>query len=405
MNNTSFNSRLTPTRALDQTHIFLDDGTSHYENELVSLDRFSGSFEEHSLNTVLEEPTALCEQVLNDAGNIQNGFFDSPASCLPEYFLPSSISSSADGESGAEESNSVESAKELFEDDPEPRSDESHTISKGKVSDLQRTALDAIFHITDRPSRCLVLYIASELRLHHVTVKNFFSNARRRVRRAAARLSDPERSKRENRKRKEKRRLAALTAAAWPSLDMAGNRSLKTSDGSRVPDIQQCSDTSNESPGLTKADQVSPRRRALMEKLADKVQRSAALRNLANSVDATAPATASLPHVDVGVVTTTDMFSTDSSLSPTNVALPFATTFRNDLANDCSIPPELKAPIFQGKLIPMQDTNSSSTPMEAFESPSFESPCDDRDSSLWHQNLLNVTLEYHPDSWDIPALY
>ena len=149
---------------------------------------------------------------------------------------------------------------------------------KGKVSDLQRTALDSIFQITDRPSRTMVLYIASELHLNHVTVKNFFSNARRRVRRAAARLSDPERSRRENRRRKEKRRLAAIAAAAAAEGQLS-------SDSAQVTNLTK----GPQGEPVKEPSTLSPQRKALMEKLADKVQRSAAQRNLTSLPETSAP--------------------------------------------------------------------------------------------------------------------
>lgn len=102
--------------------------------------------------------------------------------------------------------------------------------------------------------------MAAELGLHHITVKNFFSNGRRRLRRAAARLNDPERTRRENQRRKEKRRLAAL-AASLPGGEKLQNA--KTGDHPEVP--------AKDPPVV-----LSPERRALMEKLAVKVQRSVA---------------------------------------------------------------------------------------------------------------------------------
>lgn len=103
--------------------------------------------------------------------------------------------------------------------------------------------------------------------LHHITVKNFFSNGRRRLRRAAARLNDPERTRRENQKRKEKRRLAALAAAASAAnADKNNPRGLGDGNG----------DSQGKEPPI-----LSPERRALMEKLAVKVQRSVAQKGLA----------------------------------------------------------------------------------------------------------------------------
>ncbi|KAK8734488.1 hypothetical protein OTU49_005839 [Cherax quadricarinatus] len=150
---------------------------------------------------------------------------------------------------------------------------------KGKIGPLQRRALDSIFSVTDKPSRGLVLHIASELGLHHLTVKNFFSNGRRRLRRAAARLNDPERSRRENERRKEKRRLAALSSTL--SVGEGKMASVVTSS-SRVTSPQM---PPADSPLPKETPVVSPERRALMEKLADKVQRSVAQRSLAADLD------------------------------------------------------------------------------------------------------------------------
>ncbi|XP_037782553.1 uncharacterized protein LOC119578945 [Penaeus monodon] len=155
--------------------------------------------------------------------------------------------------------------------------DEGNT--KGKIGPLQRRALDDIFSVTDKPSRGLVLHIASELGLHHLTVKNFFSNARRRLRRAAARLSDPERTKRENERRKEKRRLAALASATMASVEGRGSVSLTNTSKAPTPRTPPA-----DSPP-PKETVVSPERRALMEKLADKVQRSVAQRTLAADLE------------------------------------------------------------------------------------------------------------------------
>lgn len=151
--------------------------------------------------------------------------------------------------------------------------------TKGKIGPLQRRALDDIFSVTDKPSRGLVLHIASELGLHHLTVKNFFSNARRRLRRAAARLSDPERTKRENERRKEKRRLAALASATMASVEGRPSVSLANTSKVSTPRTPPA-----ESPP-PKETVVSPERRALMEKLADKVQRSVAQRTLAADLE------------------------------------------------------------------------------------------------------------------------
>lgn len=151
--------------------------------------------------------------------------------------------------------------------------------SKGKIGPLQRRALDSIFRVTEKPSRGLVLHIASELGLHHLTVKNFFSNGRRRLRRAAARLNDPERTRRENERRKEKRRLAALASAAQAGTEGKGvgfSSGVKTASPRSQP---------ADSPPPREAPVVSPERKALMEKLADKVQRSVAQRSLAADLE------------------------------------------------------------------------------------------------------------------------
>ena len=201
------------------------------------------------------------------------------------------------------------------------------------MNELQRNALDAIFDVTSRPSRVLVLHIASELHLHHVSVKNFFSNARRRVRRAAARLSDPERSRRENCRRKEKRRLAAQAAAAAAD----GNFTVEASSFSSSQKTPQ-GEVTNREPCT-----VSPQRRALMEKLANKVQRSAAQRNLA-------------AVQDLGVVPDSTSAAVSSSGS----------------------------------------NSSSCTP------PSCST---DLSQVSWPQSLLNETLEYQPDPWDLQHLF
>lgn len=147
------------------------------------------------------------------------------------------------------------------------------TTGKGKIGPLQKRALDSIFSVTEKPSRGLVSHIASELGLHHLTVKNFFSNGRRRLKRAAARLNDPERTKRENERRKEKRRLATL-ASTVPS----GGEARTIINQTRVVPART---PPAESPPPRETQVLSPERKALMEKLADKVQRSVAQRTLA----------------------------------------------------------------------------------------------------------------------------
>ncbi|XP_042233992.1 uncharacterized protein LOC121874109 isoform X2 [Homarus americanus] len=154
---------------------------------------------------------------------------------------------------------------------------------KGKIGPLQRRALDSIFSVTEKPSRGLVLHIASELGLHHLTVKNFFSNGRRRLRRAAARLSDPERTKRENERRKEKRRLTALASAL-----SAGEGKVGAAVTSTVK-VMSPQTPPADSPPPKETPVVSPERKALMEKLADKVQRSVAQRSLAADLDLLVP--------------------------------------------------------------------------------------------------------------------
>ncbi|KAK3878176.1 hypothetical protein Pcinc_017172 [Petrolisthes cinctipes] len=140
---------------------------------------------------------------------------------------------------------------------------------KGKIGPLQRRALDSIFTITEKPSRGMALHIASELGLHYLTVKNFFSNGRRRLRRAAAKLSDPERSKRENERRKEKRRLTALASAAIAN----GDGRTGSINGGTGPKTIATNVPATDSPSNSQTQHVSPERKALMEKLADKVQR------------------------------------------------------------------------------------------------------------------------------------
>ncbi|XP_045604266.1 uncharacterized protein [Procambarus clarkii] len=175
-----------------------------------------------------------------------------------------------------------ESVCGAFDDDQVTTKDEAYSRTweegsgKGKIGPLQRRALDSIFSVTDKPSRGLVLHIASELGLHHLTVKNFFSNGRRRLRRAAARLNDPERSRRENERRKEKRRLAALSSA------------LSIGDGKVAAVVARVTSPQTppaDSPPPKETPVVSPQRKALMEKLADKVQRSVAQRSLAADLD------------------------------------------------------------------------------------------------------------------------
>ncbi|XP_050713765.1 uncharacterized protein LOC126996891 [Eriocheir sinensis] len=159
-------------------------------------------------------------------------------------------------------------------------SEASVTSTKGKIGPLQRRALDSIFRVTEKPSRGLVLHIASELGLHHLAVKNFFSNGRRRLRRAAARLNDPERTKRENERRKEKRRLAAQASAANGGGEGKGGPG--SSGGSKTSSPRSLP---ADSPPPREAPIVSPERKALMEKLADKVQRSVAQRSLAADLE------------------------------------------------------------------------------------------------------------------------
>lgn len=154
---------------------------------------------------------------------------------------------------------------------------------KGKIGPLQRRALDSIFTITEKPSRGMALHIASELGLHYLTVKNFFSNGRRRLRRAAAKLSDPERSKRENERRKEKRRLTALASAALAN----GHSRVGAISGGMGAKSVAASVPTVDSTSNNQAQLVSPERKALMEKLADKVQRrsGAAQRSLAADLE------------------------------------------------------------------------------------------------------------------------
>lgn len=126
----------------------------------------------------------------------------------------------------------------------------------------------------------MVLHIASELGLHHLAVKNFFSNGRRRLRRAAARLNDPERTKRENERRKEKRRLAAQASAANAAGEGKGGPGSSGGSKTASPRSMQA-----DSPPPREVPIVSPERKALMEKLADKVQRSVAQRSLAADLE------------------------------------------------------------------------------------------------------------------------
>ncbi|KAK7066361.1 hypothetical protein SK128_027859 [Halocaridina rubra] len=161
---------------------------------------------------------------------------------------------------------------------PETRTTFDEGNGKGKIGPLQRRALDSIFSVTEKPSRGLVLHIAAELGLHHLTVKNFFSNGRRRLRRAAARLNDPERTRRENERRKEKRRLAAKASAALSSGENKSNNNSLHSTKVLSPR------SSTESPSPKETPFISLERRALMEKLADKVQRSKAQKSLANDL-------------------------------------------------------------------------------------------------------------------------
>lgn len=174
-------------------------------------------------------------------------------------------------------------------DTPETRTTWDEGACKGKIGPLQRRALDSIFNVTEKPSRGLVFHIASELGLHHLTVKNFFSNGRRRLRRAAARLSDPERTRRENERRKEKRRLAARASAALTNGEHKG--SINSISNTKMLSPQ----ATIESPPPKETPLVSLERRALMEKLADKVQRSKAQRSLAT---------------DLGILQTTTMTTT-----------------------------------------------------------------------------------------------
>ncbi|XP_076067996.1 uncharacterized protein LOC143040656 [Oratosquilla oratoria] len=178
-------------------------------------------------------------------------------------------------------------------------------VNKNKISPLQRKTLDAIFEITDKPSRGMINHIALTLTLADITVKNFFSNARRRRRRAEARLQDPDRARRENERRKEKRRLAAearLHSSSSSSIaektttglsnnntttinnnDTSVNHNKKSSSS---PSLSSNGSPSERGVGLQeeKAEVkemavLSPERKVLMEKLADKVQRNA-LKNL-----------------------------------------------------------------------------------------------------------------------------
>ncbi|CAL4080896.1 unnamed protein product [Meganyctiphanes norvegica] len=157
---------------------------------------------------------------------------------------------------------------------------------KGKISALQRRALDNIFAVTERPSRGLVLHIAQELGLHHLTVKNFFSNGRRRLRRAAARVQDPERTQRENQRRKEKRRLAAIAAAVNNNNNNNNIERCTVSSSIGMRSIVSSTSQDNAMDVNTQKEppQISPQRRALMEKLADKVQRSVAQRSLQGDI-------------------------------------------------------------------------------------------------------------------------
>lgn len=292
------------------------------------------------------------------------------------------------------------------------------------MNDLQRSALDAIFQVTDRPSRVLVLHIASELRLHHVTVKNFFSNARRRVRRAAARLHDPERSKRENRKRKEKRRLAALSAVASAAgatddakLASSTERSkvgLTSASGARVSSTLVNGDNSADTSRLDTSNNVSPLRRALMEKLADKVQRSAAQKSLAFSESASVK-TNNEPRA----------FVTASSQAPT-AFFPKDVSFTTENGSVASITivQEPAAPASQiFSLEPLSETDMQlGTHDQSFPSlvdASFASivdplvqPCNNVTSSTSNftnvntptspQTLLGEPFDYQSDLWNFP---
>ncbi|KAF2366631.1 Homeobox domain [Trinorchestia longiramus] len=320
---------------LEETGSFFDHD-SHYENDLVCLSGNSRNYGESNsyLDSVEQATNFSVEDCSENAENFQSHF--------SENFPASSISCSAGGESGPEEFSCADAAKELecqTEEQAYPNA-ENHFATKGKVNDLQRSALDAIFQITDRPSRVLVLYIASELQLHHVTVKNFFSNARRRVRRAAARLTDPERSKRENRKRKEKRRLAALSLASGsraagasghcPTVENA-HKNFKSSTSFKMSAFEQQYNASGcDEAHLKSTEIVSPKRRALMEKLVDKVQRSAAQKNLASVSDSRAQTPSNTQQISVHVVpfNSSTIWPADTSPSFSNFPLPFPTTPR-----------------------------------------------------------------------------
>ena len=128
-----------------------------------------------------------------------------------------------------------------------------------------------------------MLQIAAELRLHHITVKNFFSNGRRRLRRAAARINDPERTKRENLRRKEKRKLAAMAQAA-----------AKENNSTITPHVSSPEPVAE--PVVKETTVLSPQRRALMEKLADKVHRSAAQKSRITLMNESSPMNLTPPY-------------------------------------------------------------------------------------------------------------
>lgn len=280
---TPFNTSLYDTSSYDSTTIIYDqDNIAHFASEVTPL---TGSLKspqeikqyEDEIKSVQEE--LKFDEDMSSYDGFPGTLYDSSPSTSDVHNDTISLGSLCDT---LDPEHHVTSREE-----PTPKAWEEGT-GKGKIGPLQRRALDSIFSVTEKPSRGLVLHIASELGLHHLTVKNFFSNGRRRLRRAAARLSDPERTKRENERRKEKRRLAALASAALAGGEGKGGGGVGAGATSSIKVMAPHSPPADSS--TTKdTPVVSPERKALMEKLADKVQRSVAQRSLAADPDLLLP--------------------------------------------------------------------------------------------------------------------
>lgn len=109
----SESSNLTP-----HSRPFLDDGTSHYENELVSLDRVSCNIDEHSkfddLSYGRDVESFNQEESVNFVPDpLYDDVFEEISSCSLEILPTSSIASCTGGESSVSDMSPCEVAENI----------------------------------------------------------------------------------------------------------------------------------------------------------------------------------------------------------------------------------------------------------------------------------------------------